>query len=515
MGKISIKDSKDKVKHVPLYRDIAATGGKLKSSQIKAKVYKQLNQDDDNNDNDENDGKDEFDLDAATSRRVLKLAREQQQEIEDEENFNKVATKPRFQLIQHESDNEDQENENNDDDDYEQEEDYEVEYVDEDDLNPSEIAMFETFFKAKQGNNEPFQPINLADKIMEKIAQASSGSNQIQQNNEGENENDDYDVNKRHTDRVYLPPRVIEAYQKVGESLRAWKHGKLPKLFKVLPTIKNWEDLLYVTAPESWTPNAVYEATRLFVSNLTASKAEKFVSLVLYPRFRQDIEENEDHKLNYHIYRALKKSLYKPAAFFKGFLFQLVEDQCSVREAMIAASVLKKTSVPVQHAAVALSWLLEQEFSPAATVFIRVLIEKKYALPYQTIDDLVFYFMRFRIITDNKSSFTINNEMDDNYDDILADTDIDISQQRKLQQSPPLPLVWHKSLLAFSQRYKNDITDDQRDFLMEVIRQRGHKEIGPEIRRELLAGKPKEFTQQPQQQQQKVDDDDDDIMSYF
>lgn len=501
MGKVSIKDNKDQARHVPLYKDIAASGGKLKSSHIKAKVYSQPSK---VYDNDDNDGRDEYDLDAATSRRVLKLAREQQQEIEEEENFNNVATKPRFQLIRHESDDEEQDNAGEDEDDEEIEE---IDYIDEDDLNPSEIAMFETFFKTKQGNNVPFQSINLADKIMEKIAN-NGASNQV---NEEEQEQD-YDINIRHTDRVYLPPRVIEAYQKVGESLRAWKHGKLPKLFKVLPTIKNWEDLLYVTAPESWTPNAVYEATRLFVSNLTATKAEKFVSLVLYPRFRQDIEENEDHKLNYHIYRALKKSLYKPAAFFKGFLFQLVEDQCSVREAMIAASVLKKTSVPVQHAAVALSWLLEQDFSPASTVFIRVLIEKKYALPYQTIDDIVFYFMKFRIITDNKSSFTINNEMTQDDDEIFDDVEIDMTQQRKLQQSPPLPLVWHKALLAFAQRYKNDITDDQRDFLMEVIRQRGHKEIGPEIRRELLAGKPKEFVQQPLQHK-KVDDDD--IMSYF
>lgn len=499
MGKVSTKNTKDQIKHVPLYKDIAASAGKLKNThQFKTKVYKQQPQDD--ADNDDDDGKDEFDLDAATSRRVLKLAKEQQQEIEDEENHSEIASKPRFQLIQHDSDEEDQ-----DKDEYqEDEEEYEeIEYLNEEDMNPSEIAMFETFFKAKQGNNIPFEPINLADKIMEKIAQASAD---VPQNIK--EVDDEFDPSKRHQDKVYLPPRVIEAYQKVGESLRAWKHGKLPKLFKVLPTIKNWEDLLYVTAPESWTPNAVYEATRLFVSNLSAAKAERFVSQVLYPRFRQNLEDSEDHKLNYHIYRALKKSLYKPAAFFKGFLFLLVEEQCSVREAMIAASVLKKTSVPVQHAAVALSWLLEQEFTPAATVFIRVLIEKRYALPYQTIDDLVFYFMRFRVVTDKKSSFEINNEMDD---DVLGNVDIDMTEHKKIQQAPPLPLVWHKAFLAFAEKYKNDITDDQRDFLMEVIRQRGHKEIGPEIRRELLAGKPKEFVSQPSQKAV----DDDDIMSYF
>ncbi|KAM9917101.1 hypothetical protein OXX59_009563, partial [Metschnikowia pulcherrima] len=97
--------------------------------------------------------------------------------------------------------------------------------------------------------------------------------------------------------------------------------------------------------------------------------------------------------------------------------------------------------------------------------FIRVLIEKKYALPYQTLDELVFYFMRFRNAAQS-----------------------DMSDDEKLAE---LPVVWHKAFLAFAQRYKNDITDDQRDFLLETVRQRFHHAIGPEIRRELLSGIPR------------------------
>ena len=103
------------------------------------------------------------------------------------------------------------------------------------------------------------------------------------------------------------------------------------------------------------------------------------------------------------VYRALKKSLYKPAAFFKGFLFPLVESGCNVREATIAASVLSKVSVPALHSAAALSYLLRLPFSPATTVFIKILLEKKYALPYQTVDECVFYFMRFREVTDGST----------------------------------------------------------------------------------------------------------------
>ncbi|KAK6859298.1 Essential nuclear protein 1, partial [Candida tropicalis] len=215
------------------------------------------------------------------------------------------------------------------------------------------------------------QSINLADKILAKIQEKEL---QQQQQESG----------KPVEDAVLLPPKVILAYEKIGQILATYTHGKLPKLFKILPSLKNWEDVLYVTNPEQWTPHATYEATKLFVSNLQANEAQKFIEKVLLEKFRSSIEDSDDHSLNYHIYRALKKSLYKPGAFFKGFLLPLVDGYCTVREATIAASVLTKVSVPVLHSSVALTQLLQRDFSPATTVFIRVLIEKKYALPYQT-----------------------------------------------------------------------------------------------------------------------------------
>lgn len=488
MGKISTKDSRDGKRHVPLYKDIAESNGVLFSDGKKKKKSRGKRIGDEDLDQGQV-------LDASTSRKVLQLAKEQQEEIEREENIREEAERPRFSFISEENDLGDYNSDEEDAEEIGEEEYYEDdadEDEEEDDMSPDDIAMFEAFVKGKRGDNLPFESINLADKIMEKIAEKESMK--IQE------ESESFSATQTPSEGVLLPPRVIAAYEKVGDSLRAWTHGKLPKLFKVLPTIKNWEDLLYVTAPESWTPNAIYEATRLFISNLNSNKAERFVNLVLFPRFRQDIEQSENHKLNYHLFRALKKSLYKPSAFFKGFLFPLVDEHCTVREAMIAAGVLTKTSIPVQHASVALSWLLEQEYSPAATVFIRVLVEKKYALPYQTIDDLVFYFMRFRIVTDNKSSSS---------HDIMDDVDdLDLQYSQKVKQAPPLPIVWHKAFLAFAQRYKNDITDDQRDFLMETIRQRSHKSISKEIRRELLEGK-------KQAQRQELKKDDEDVMSYF
>ncbi|EGW29986.1 uncharacterized protein SPAPADRAFT_63610 [Spathaspora passalidarum NRRL Y-27907] len=444
MGKISVNDTKGKQRHNPLLKDISSQGGNLRttprSSASQAKSNKKPQQEE------------EGYLDAVTSRKILQLAKEQQDELrEEEEGSGRPATfGESFRKQLAESDEEEESEDEQEYSDFEEvEEIYEEEEIE---VDEKDAELFNKYF---QSNGAAMgQGINLADKIMAKIQEKEA---QDQQQSQG----------GKPVDAVMLPPKVIMAYEKIGQILASYTHGKLPKLFKILPSLKNWQDVLYVTNPEKWTPHATYEATKLFVSNLSANEAQKFVETVLLEKFRSSIEDSEDHSLNYHIYRALKKSLYKPAAFFKGFLLPLVDGYCTVREATIAASVLTKVSVPVLHSSVALTQLLQRDFSPATTVFIRVLIEKKYALPYQTLDELVFYFMRFRNATQEQMQI-----------DSAGD-------------APQLPVVWHKAFLAFAQRYKNDITDDQRDFLLETVRQRFHHAIGPEIRRELLAGKPR------------------------
>ncbi|KHC31529.1 essential nuclear protein 1 [Candida albicans Ca6] len=480
MGKITTSDTKTKQRHNPLLKDISSQGGNLRtvprssssSSQKKKSSKKQRHNDED----DEENGGGEGFLDASSSRKILQLAKEQQDELEQEDEIqNKPSFAQSFKNQQIDSEEEEEEDEYSDFEE-EEEEVEEIVYDEEDaEVDPKDAELFNKYFQSNGENNnnnnddDSFQPtINLADKILAKIQEKEFQEfqkQQQQQQSSPDNSNEN---------AVLLPPKVILAYEKIGQILSTYTHGKLPKLFKILPSLKNWQDVLYVTNPNSWTPHATYEATKLFVSNLSSNEATVFIETILLPRFRDSIENSDDHSLNYHIYRALKKSLYKPGAFFKGFLLPLVDGYCSVREATIAASVLTKVSVPVLHSSVALTQLLTRDFNPATTVFIRVLIEKKYALPYQTLDELVFYFMRFRNATINQ-------------DENMENMDIDQEKTTKVNNGPQLPVVWHKAFLSFATRYKNDLTDDQKDFLLETVRQRFHPLIGPEIRRELLS----------------------------
>lgn len=206
--------------------------------------------------------------------------------------------------------------------------------------------------------------------------------------------------------------------------------------------------------------------------------------MVLLEKVREDIHETK--KLNVHLFAALKKGLYKPQAWFKGFLFPLVgSGTCTLREAHIISAVLVRVSIPLEHSAVAIKILCEiaaeeasagSEGGGATNIFIKALLDKRYALPYQVIDTLVFHFLRYRSVDPaNEAPAGTGNAM------------AGVSGAGSLDAK--LPVIWHQCLLSFAQRYRDNITEDQREALLDLLLTKGHSAIGPEVRRELLAGR--------------------------
>lgn len=235
---------------------------------------------------------------------------------------------------------------------------------------------------------------------------------------------------------------------RVGLLLSRYKSGKLPKAFKVIPTLQNWEQVLLLTSPENWTTNATYEASRIFVSNLSPKMTQRFLEFVLLPKLRQDISTSK--RVDVHLYAALKKAVYKPAALFKGLILPLCEaEDLTLKEATIIASVLAKVSIPVLHSAAALYRILTLPYSGGRSIFIRTLLDKKYALPSTVIQRLLGYFSQF------------------------------------LNGTEEMPVLWHQSLLVFCQRYKLELSPENRQTLLGLVQVRRHTQISPEIEREL------------------------------
>ncbi|XP_054004576.1 bystin [Hylaeus anthracinus] len=373
-----------------------------------------------------NDEDEEF-VDSSLSKKILSQARQQQMEIEEETGLIQTGStkKPIVKLSTEFSDTEEQSSEDELDN---------SQYYENIEINEEDERAIQMFM------SKDAAPIKtLADIILEKLTEkkteietqfSDAGSMQMQE----------------------LDPRVKAMYEGVRDVLTKYRSGKLPKAFKIIPSLKNWEQILYITEPQRWSAATMYQATRIFASNLKEKMAQRFYNLVLLPRIRDDLAEYK--RLNFHLYQALRKALFKPAGFMKGILLPLLESgTCTLREAVIIGSVIAKNSIPILHSSAAILKIAEMDYTGANSIFLRIFLDKKYALPYRVIDGVVFHFLRFE------------------------------------RDPRELPVLWHQALLTFVQRYKSDISSEQKEALLGLLKKQCHPSITSEIRRELQHAK--------------------------
>jgi len=404
---------------------------------------------------DARDAEDEF-LDQKLTRKILDAARDQQEELQEEFGVStagkggKGATAKLdaagFKIPLPKTDakkttsakvSKDDDDDDDDDDDGDLPSECDSDFYQDVHIDEEEEKALEAFM-----SKTPAVKRTLADIIMEKLTEKKT---------EIDSQCSDNTANAA-VEKPKLDQRIIDMYKTIGEILAKYRSGKLPKAFKVIPRLGHWEYLLHLTNPDKWSAAAVFQATRIFSSSLNNKMAQRFYFYVLYPRVRDDIEYYK--VLNFHLFMALKKALFKPAAFFKGILLPLAESgNCTLREATIISSILAKCSIPMLHSSAALLKLAEMEYSGANSIFVKTLLDKKYALPFRVIDALVFHFVKFE------------------HDHRI------------------LPVLWHQALLVFVQRYKEDISSEQKEALYGVLRVHFHAKIGPEIRRELQNSK--------------------------
>eukprot|EP00172_Hildenbrandia_rubra_P002285 Plantae.Rhodophyta-Hildenbrandia_rubra.ctg30235.p1 GENE.Plantae.Rhodophyta-Hildenbrandia_rubra.ctg30235~~Plantae.Rhodophyta-Hildenbrandia_rubra.ctg30235.p1 ORF type:complete len:375 (-),score=87.54 Plantae.Rhodophyta-Hildenbrandia_rubra.ctg30235:234-1358(-) len=305
-------------------------------------------------------------------------------------------------------------------------------YLDADGITEEDEAALALF-----GNEGEMPRMNLADIVLEKIRE-NEAKNAVKR----EAENNPLKAERER--------KIRETYSAVGQILSKYRSGKVPKAFKIIPKFHNWKDIVALTRPDGWSPAAMFVGTRLFASNLKPKEAQYFYYEYLLPFVLQDIDGNT--KLNFHLYQALRKATFKPEAFNKGILFPLCETRSTtLRQATIVGSVIAKQSIPMLHSAAALLHISKLPYTGANSLFIRILLDKKYALPYRVLDGLVDHFYRM------------------------------INEQRDL------PVIWHNSLLSFVRHYKREIESNQKEMLKRLMRAQYHDQITPVIRTELFS----------------------------
>ena len=190
--------------------------------------------------------------------------------------------------------------------------------------------------------------------------------------------------------------------------------------------------------------------------------AQRFFSIILLPAVQDNIATYK--KLNYHLYMAVKKAMFKVGAFFKGFLLPLAET-ASTREAVIIGSILQKMSINALDVAAALIKMTTSEYRLGNGYFIKVLLSKRYSLPTMVLDALVNYMCK-----------TGMQEVADEEDEGME------------SEVTEMPVMWHQTVLTLVQCYRTYFSVEQRKKLHALCRVQAHYAITPEVLRELALG---------------------------
>lgn len=169
--------------------------------------------------------------------------------------------------------------------------------------------------------------------------------------------------------------------------------------------------------------------------NLIITCIFSFYRYYLLPRVLDDIMEFR--KLNVHLFAAMKKAVYKPAAFVKGILLPLCSsDSFSLNTAHVIRGVLNSVSLPVFHAATAMIKISHLPISSPVSYVLTGMIYKRYTLPTLAISELLKYFNKFE--PDEENEF--------------------------------MPLSLNSCIHAFVQLYKLELSPEQRDQLVHLMK---------------------------------------------
>ncbi|KAL4214110.1 Bystin-domain-containing protein [Rhizopus microsporus] len=233
-------------------------------------------------------------------------------------------------------------------------------------------------------------------------------------------------------------PKVAEIYKRLGVFLSRYKIGRLPRSFKIMPMLKNWEEVIYLTQPDNWTPQAMYEASKLFMSHNTA-QMQNFISYVLFPYTRRRIANNNNYHLEYPVFLALQTALLNARIFTLGYLKPLCESgECTAMEASVIGCIMalhtKLKPVPILWS------LMSLPFSIPTTLFILVALERKRKrIPRTFYKPLTFYFIR------------------------------------AAESANQLPYIWYQALYVFAKYCADELDKSELYRLMKLVRARkGH-----------------------------------------
>jgi len=190
---------------------------------------------------------------------------------------------------------------------------------------------------------------------------------------------------------IFLKPRLLKVLERASLFLKVYRSGKLPKIVRILPSVRNFEEIIWLTRPDIWSDQAVLSITRSFLPRLDKAQMSRYYSLILAPRFQESIF-NQQISSN-HIQKAIKLSTKFPFTFFSSLILPICDSkECSLKEAAVLGSILYKYHFSSLVIMTLIIRLLDNPITQTKCLMLRIIISKNYLIPHRILDLFVDFF---------------------------------------------------------------------------------------------------------------------------
>ena len=191
--------------------------------------------------------------------------------------------------------------------------------------------------------------------------------------------------------QIFLQPKLLKILERASLFLKVYRSGKIPKIIRILPCLKNFEEVLWLTRPDIWSEQAIVTLTRFFLPKLDKNQLSRFYSLVLAPRLQETIFRSKTYSV--HIKKAIKISSMHPSIFFSSIILPICESKsCTIKEGVLLSSIIWKYKFPRSIIMSTLVRLIKEPITSTKCMILRVILSKNYLISLRIIDLLIDFF---------------------------------------------------------------------------------------------------------------------------
>jgi len=180
-----------------------------------------------------------------------------------------------------------------------------------------------------------------------------------------------------------------------GSLLSSYTNGKIPKILKILPHLKYFEELIWYTRPDKWSLVALFKITSIYEKKIDEIKFYRYLNMIFIPRIIEMIIQKK--KITPQIFNFIIKIANNHDETLV-FIFALMLNANSFNSDKIKflTKLLSKSNLKNKRIIILIHVLIQIQPDKKKLMLLKLLIRKIKIHSSKTIDLVLDYFIKHK-----------------------------------------------------------------------------------------------------------------------